>query len=175
MAIPWRPSASRARRPFFNNNNIIIQELSPTFACIRNGKKRILIHSQNAEYPHGDPNTLEVPLNTLAGDLNTLARHLNTPAGFIDYPAHFVPSRAVIFKCPAFHGPKHPSMVCRGAKSFYEAHDAAGIAAILAASSVNGADLLSFREPGDLVADLRLTPFAARKALQVRDEYLGGG
>ena len=61
------------------------------------------------------------------------------------------------------------------AKSFYEARDATGIAATLAANSVNGADVLSFREPGDLVADLRLTPFAARKALQLRDEYLRGG
>ena len=60
------------------------------------------------------------------------------------------------------------------AKSFYEARDATGIAAILVASSVNGADLLSFREPGDLVADLRLTPVAARKALQLRDEYMKG-
>ena len=34
------------------------------------------------------------------------------------------------------------------AKSLYEARDAASIAAILATSSLNGADLLSFREPG---------------------------
>ena len=70
--------------PVFNNN-IIIKELSPTFACIRNGKTRILLTRPNPEYPHGGPNTLEVPLNTLAGDLNTPARHLNTPAGFAEH------------------------------------------------------------------------------------------
>ena len=58
------------------------------------------------------------------------------------------------------------------AKTLYEARDAAGIAAILAANSVNGADLLSFRDPGDLVADLRFTPFAAKKALQLRGDFL---
>ena len=42
----------------------------------------------------------------------------------------------------------------------------------MAANSVNGADLLSFRDPGDLVADLRLTPFAAKKAVQLRDDFL---
>ena len=57
-------------------------------------------------------------------------------------------------------------------RAFYEARDAAGIAANLAANSVNGADLLSFRVPGDLVADLRLTPFAAKKALQLRGDFL---
>ena len=36
-------------------------------------------------------------------------------------------------------------------------------------NSVNGADLLLYREPKALQADLRMTPFAARKALQVRD------
>ena len=40
-------------------------------------------------------------------------------------------------------------------------------------NSVNGADLLLYTEPRFLQADLRMTPFAARKALQVRDLYLG--
>ena len=57
-------------------------------------------------------------------------------------------------------------------RAFYEARDAAGIASNLAANSVNGADLLSFRDPGDLVADLRFTPFAAKKALQLRGDFL---
>ena len=78
---------------------------------------------------------------------------------------------------PLFGGSPWGSLECfvEGAKSFYEAHDAAGIVAILVASSVIGADLLSFREPGDLVAELRLTPFAARKALQLGGECLKGG
>ena len=70
--------------PLFNTNNIILKELSPTFGCIRTRKIPILLHCHNAEYLHGAPNTLEVPLNTLAGDLNTPARHLNTLAGSAD-------------------------------------------------------------------------------------------
>ena len=50
--------------------------------------------------------------------------------------------------------------------------DASGIAKTMLDNNVNGADLLLYREPEDLQADLRMTPFAARKALQVRDLYL---
>ena len=59
-------------------------------------------------------------------------------------------------------------------RAFYEARDAAGIASNLAANSVNGADLLSFRDPRELVADLCLPPFAAKKAVQLRAEVLRG-
>ena len=40
-------------------------------------------------------------------------------------------------------------------------------------NSVNGADLLLYSEPEGVQADLCMTPFAARKALQVRDLHLG--
>ena len=39
--------------------------------------------------------------------------------------------------------------------------------------SVSGADLLLYSGPKNLQADLRMTPFAARKALQVRDLHFG--
>ena len=76
--------------------NFIIRELSPTSPCIRNGKTRILLHSQNAECPHGDPNSLEYPLNALSGDLNSPAPHLNTSAGSAHYPAYFLPVKGRI-------------------------------------------------------------------------------
>ena len=131
--------------PLLDDNNIIIKELSPTFACIRNGKKRILLHSQNAEYPHGGPNTLEVPLNTLAGDLNTPARLLTTLAGFADYPAHFLPS-----------SPTPPCI--RSGKKHILLHSQN-------AEYPHG-DPNTFEVPPN-------TLFVAKKALQSRDEYLG--
>ena len=55
----------------------------------------------------------------------------------------------------------------------FKEKDASGIAKIMLDNSVNGADLLLYSEPESLQADLRMTPFAARKALQVRDLHLG--
>ena len=46
-------------------------------------------------------------------------------------------------------------------------------AKIMLDNSVSGADLSLYSEPESLRADLRMTPFAARKALQVRDLHLG--
>ena len=57
--------------------------------------------------------------------------------------------------------------------AFFKEKDASGIAKIMLDNSVNGADLLLYREAEGLQADLRMTPFAARKALQVRDLHLG--
>ena len=57
--------------------------------------------------------------------------------------------------------------------AFFKEKDASGIAKVMLDNSVNGADLLQYNEPRFLQADLRMTPFAARKALQVRDLYLG--
>ena len=57
--------------------------------------------------------------------------------------------------------------------AFFKEKDASGIAKVMLDNSVNGADLLLYTEPRFLQADLRMTPFAARKALQVRDLYLG--
>ena len=57
--------------------------------------------------------------------------------------------------------------------AFFKEKDASGIAKTMLDNSVNGADLLLYREPEGLQADLRMTPFAARKALQVQDLHLG--
>ena len=55
----------------------------------------------------------------------------------------------------------------------YNSHDAAGIAAVFAQNAVDGPDLLAFVEPRELVCDLRMTAFAAKKALRLRDGFLG--
>ena len=57
--------------------------------------------------------------------------------------------------------------------SFAKARDLAGPASVLAASGVNGADLLTMDE-ATLVHDVRMTPFAARKVLRARDSFLAG-
>ena len=58
-------------------------------------------------------------------------------------------------------------------EGFYNSHDAAGIAAVFAQNAVDGSDLLAFVEPRELVCDLRMTAFAAKKALRLRDGFLG--
>ena len=55
---------------------------------------------------------------------------------------------------------------------FYRSRDAAGIATRMQDNSVAGADLVQFGDAEALQADLRMTPFAARKALRLRDSYL---
>jgi len=47
--------------------------------------------------------------------------------------------------------------------------DAAGPAAVFRANAVGGRDLLAFSCVSEVVADLRMTPFAARKVLELRD------
>ena len=49
---------------------------------------------------------------------------------------------------------------------------AGGIASTLQANAVDGSDLLAFGNEDVLVKDLRLTPFAARKLLQLREREL---
>ena len=58
-------------------------------------------------------------------------------------------------------------------ESFYNARDAAGIAAVFAQNAVGGTGLLSFEESQTLVSELRMSPFAAKKALHLRDVFLG--
>ncbi len=60
-----------------------------------------------------------------------------------------------------------------GVVAFAAARDLAGLASSLFASGVDGADLLQMDEKV-LVSDVRLTPFAARKVLRVRDVFLAG-
>ena len=55
--------------------------------------------------------------------------------------------------------------------SFFESQDAAAIGATLAASSVQGADLLGFSAV-DLQEVLRLNPFVAQKVCRLRDGFL---
>ena len=57
--------------------------------------------------------------------------------------------------------------------AFFESKDAVGLATTLSANSVQGKDLLMFTAD-DLVADLRMTRFGARKALALRDAFLRG-
>ena len=56
--------------------------------------------------------------------------------------------------------------------SFFEARDASALARVLEQNGVNGADLVMFTLANDLVQDLHLTPFAARKVLSLRGAFL---
>ena len=62
---------------------------------------------------------------------------------------------------------------CRrhGLANFLEASDLAAAADTCRQSGVNGHDLLAFTV-ADLVTELRVTPFAARKIVQARDDLL---
>ena len=57
--------------------------------------------------------------------------------------------------------------------AFFESKDAVGLATTFTANAVQGEDLLRFTGD-DLVADLRMTRFGARKALALRDAFLRG-
>ena len=57
---------------------------------------------------------------------------------------------------------------------FYEGRDAGGIAHVLQQNAVDGSDLLAFASWKDLESELRMTPFAAKKALRIRDAFLSG-
>ncbi len=52
---------------------------------------------------------------------------------------------------------------------FYEGADAAGLAVTLQKNAVNGADMAGFSSWEQLAEDIRMTPFAARKVLRLRD------
>ena len=56
---------------------------------------------------------------------------------------------------------------------FYKSRDAVGIAEVFSRNAVNGADLFSLHSWQHLVDDLRFVPFAAKKALSLRDSFLG--
>ena len=47
--------------------------------------------------------------------------------------------------------------------------DATGLANTIRTNAVNGRGLLAFKDVGALIEGLRLTPFAARKLLSIRD------
>ena len=55
---------------------------------------------------------------------------------------------------------------------FIEEQDAEALAGMLRNQSVNGADFQTFRTHEELAADMRLTPFAAKKLLRLRDAFL---
>ena len=50
-----------------------------------------------------------------------------------------------------------------------ESMDAAGPATVFRANGVTGQDLLHFQSSSDLVSGLRMTPFTAKKVLELRD------
>ena len=57
---------------------------------------------------------------------------------------------------------------------FFRQRDAAGVAAVFERNAVNGEDFLAFSSADALERDLRLTPFAARKVMRLRVEFLAG-
>ena len=56
--------------------------------------------------------------------------------------------------------------------AWLESCGASGLVPVILCSAVDGMDLLSFDDPELLVKDLRCTPFAARKLLQLREREL---
>ena len=60
----------------------------------------------------------------------------------------------------------------RDVAQFYESKDAVGLAATLEQNAVSGNDLLAFRGWPELATELRLTAFAAKKAVALRDAFL---
>ena len=59
--------------------------------------------------------------------------------------------------------------------TFFRQGDAAGVATTFERNAVNGEDLLSFATAAEICRDLQLTPFAARKVMQLRDAFLTEG
>ena len=58
--------------------------------------------------------------------------------------------------------------------TFLEGEDLSGPASAFRSAGVNGADFLAWRSAAELVADLVVTPFTARKVLACRDKFLAG-
>ena len=58
-----------------------------------------------------------------------------------------------------------------GVASFFESKDADALGKVLSANSVQGVDLLQMTQQ-DLVHDLRVSLFAARKICALRDAFL---
>ena len=56
--------------------------------------------------------------------------------------------------------------------AFLEGEGLSGPASAFRNAGVNGADVLAWRSAAELVADLVVTPFTARKVLSCRDEFL---
>ena len=48
-----------------------------------------------------------------------------------------------------------------------------GLATTLEQNAVSGSDLLAFGSWQEVLTELRLTPFAAKKAISLRDAFLG--
>ena len=61
-----------------------------------------------------------------------------------------------------------------GLWSFLEGEDLSGPASAFRSAGVTGADFLAWRSAAELVADLVVTPFTARKVLACRDKFLAG-
>ena len=56
--------------------------------------------------------------------------------------------------------------------AFFEREDAQCLARTMQLNAVTGSDLLAFAGPQQLMSDLRMTPFASRKVISLRDTFL---
>ena len=100
----------------------------------------------------------------LADDKNVMLLRLTEPAWKTDGSEAHQPSQgqADIMR----------SWTVSGLATFLEGEDLRGPAAVLRGAGVNGSDLLAWQSEGELVSDLRLPPFAARKLLASREKFL---
>ena len=97
---------------------------------------------------------------------NVLQLHLTEPAWVMATaePPFEAPSRRVCME----------SWSVDDLSTFLEGEDLSGPASAFRSAGVNGADFLAWRSAAELVADLVVTPFTARKVLACRDKFLAG-
>ena len=97
---------------------------------------------------------------------NVLQLHLAEPAWVMATaePPFEAPSRRVCME----------SWGVDDLSAFLEGEDLSGPASAFRSAGVNGADFLAWRSAAELVADLVVTPFTARKVLACRDKFLAG-
>ena len=57
---------------------------------------------------------------------------------------------------------------------FFKSKDAESLGRNLEQNSVNGSDSLAFQSASEVQEDLRVTPFAARKIMDLRRQFLEG-
>ena len=98
---------------------------------------------------------------------NVCLVHLTTPAWHLSGEEGFgstIPSRQGVFE----------KWTVAELGEFLRQQDALGLAAMLQSSSVTGADLLGFASWSDLATEFAMIPFAAKRVMRLRDEFLAG-
>ena len=55
---------------------------------------------------------------------------------------------------------------------FFEDQDAAGVATCIQSNAVNGTDLFDFTDKEQVLQELNVTPFLAKKICSLRDAFL---